>query len=149
MSQSHAYLRGMLAPKHDTAELELQRRGSRHRGIRARRTPAEAILWRQLQRSRFHGRKFRRQHSVGPYVLDFYCPEEKLAVELDSAAHDHDGAARREVFRTTYLAAAGVRVVRFESRDVVRDLEGVLASIARCCSGQPGRVHVLSDEDER
>jgi very-short-patch-repair endonuclease len=133
----------MLPAKHNARELK-----PRRRELRAQLTQAEAILWRRLQRRQLCGRKFRRQHSVGPYVLDFYCPEVKLAVELDGAAHDHDRALRRDAFRTAYLAATGVRVIRFENDDVVRNLEGVLAVIERCCAGSVGRVHALSDDEE-
>jgi very-short-patch-repair endonuclease len=131
----------MLAVKHNAPELK-----SRRRELRATLTPAEALLWQHLQRRRLEGRKFRRQHSVGPYVLDFYCPSERLAVELDGAAHDHGLAWRRDVLRTTYLATTGVRVIRFENEDVVRNPEGVLASITRCFGAPHGRAHVLPDE---
>lgn len=131
----------MLAPKHNAPVLK-----TRRRELRANLTPAEALLWHHLQRSRLEGRKFRRQHSVGPFVLDFYCPSERLAVELEAAAHDHDPATHRDVLRTTYLAATGVRVIRFENQDVVRNPEGVLASITRCFGAPHGRAHVLPDE---
>jgi very-short-patch-repair endonuclease len=101
------------------------------RHLRAALTPAEARLWTQLQRSQLRGRKFRRQHSIGPYVVDFYCASEKLAVELDGAAHDHESATARDEARDAYLAAAGVKVIRFENKDVVANLEGVLLEIAR------------------
>jgi very-short-patch-repair endonuclease len=133
----------MLPAKHNARELK-----PRRRGLRAQVRQAEAILWRQLQRRQLCGPRFRRQHSVGPYVLDFYCPEAKLAVELDGAAHDHDLAFRRDAFRTAYLAAAGVRVIRFKNDDVMRNLEGVLAVIERCCAGSVGRIHALSDDEE-
>ena len=131
----------MLAPKHNVPELK-----PRRRELRTSLTPAEALLWRHLQRSKLQGRKFRRQHSVGPYILDFYCPSERLAVELDGAAHDHEVAERRDILRTTFLAASGVRVIRFENGDVVRNPEGVLASIKRCFGVPHGRAHVLPDE---
>ena len=146
MSQCRAYPRGMLAPKHSDPAGK-----PRRREFRAALTPAEALLWRRLKRSQLAGHKFRRRHSVGPYVLDFYCPTEKLGIELDGTfdgtAHDHAAPVRRDVFRTAYLAAAGVRLIRFEEGAVVHDLAGVLASIARCCAGRAGRVHVLSDEE--
>jgi very-short-patch-repair endonuclease len=131
----------MLAPNHNAPELK-----SRRRELRANLTHAEAVLWRHLQRSKLHGRKFRRQHSVGPYVLDFYCPSERLAIELDGTMHDHDAAARRDVLRTTYLAASGIRVIRFENHDVVENPEGVLTSITRFFGAPHGRAHVLPDE---
>ena len=99
------------------------------RQLRMALTPAEARLWKQLQNRQLAGRKFRRQHSVGPYVLDFYCPRERLAVELDGAAHDHERAVVRDEARTRYLGSLGIRVVRFENRDVMSNMEGVLRMI--------------------
>jgi very-short-patch-repair endonuclease len=99
------------------------------RQLRSALTPAEAVLWKQLQNRQLAGRKFRRQHSVGPYVLDFYCPRERIAVELDGAAHDHERAVERDEARASYLRSVGIRVVRFENRDVIENLEGVLRAI--------------------
>jgi very-short-patch-repair endonuclease len=104
------------------------------RQLRTALTPAEARLWKYLQDHKLGGRKFRRQHSVGPYILDFYCPSERLAVELDGAAHDHERAAERDEARTRYLESHGIRVVRFENRDVMGNLEGVLQAIKSCFS---------------
>jgi len=92
--------------------------------LRSTLTPAEARLWSQLQSSQLAGRKFRRQHSVGPYVLDFYCPQERLAVELDGAAHDHEDAVERDEARSRHLESLHITVVRFENRDVMENLEG-------------------------
>ena len=79
---------------------------------RGRLTIAEARLWNHLKDRSLWGRKFRRQHSVGPYVLDYYCPGERLAVELDGAAHDHEAAQDRDAVRTRFLQGAGIRLVR-------------------------------------
>jgi len=104
---------------------------ARARELRRTLTPAEACLWRHLQSSQLEGRKFRRQHCVGTYILDFYCPAERLAVELDGAAHDHEQAQRRDAARTAFLVKLGIRVVRFENRDILRNTEGVLREISR------------------
>jgi very-short-patch-repair endonuclease len=104
---------------------------ARRRVLRRSLTPAETRLWKYLQRSQLQGRKFRRQHSVGSYILDFYCPAEKLAVELDGAAHDHEAAFAMDERRSAWLLSAGIRVVRFENELVLKNLEGVLAEIAR------------------
>jgi very-short-patch-repair endonuclease len=64
-------------------------------------------------------------------VLDFYCVGEQLAVELDGAAHDHDAAKLRDQSRDAFLERAGIKVLRFENREVVENLEGVLAEIVR------------------
>ena len=99
------------------------------RELRSRLTPAESYLWSFLQRRQLRGRKFRRQHSVGPYILDFYCPEEKLAVELDGSTHDHEDAQNYDAKRTAFLEGLGIRTLRFENREVRKNMEGVLRVI--------------------
>ena len=103
----------------------------RRRELRKNLTTAEARLWRYLQRRQLEGRKFRRQFSVGPYVLDFYCPSEKLAIELDGQAHNSEFAQEYDSERTKYLESVGVGVLRFENKCVVKNLDGVLAEIKR------------------
>jgi very-short-patch-repair endonuclease len=104
---------------------------ARRRHLRANLTPAEARLWKYLKISQLSGRKFRRQHSTGRYVLDFYCPSEKLAIELDGAAHDCDFAQRHDRMRDEFLKNAGIRILRFQNDDVMRNLDGVLSEIRR------------------
>jgi very-short-patch-repair endonuclease len=94
-------------------------------------TAAEAALWRLLQRSQLLGRKFRRQHPIGPYIVDFYCPRERLVVELDGAAHDSERAALRNAARDRFLAAAGLVVLRLENCQVFENPDGVLGRIAQ------------------
>jgi very-short-patch-repair endonuclease len=107
----------------------------RRRELRSSLTSAEATLWKQLQRRQLFGWKFRRQHSVGRFVLDFYCPDARLAVELDGSPHDSEAGQRRDVERDEFLVTHGIRVVRFENRDVITNLEGVLAEITRVIEG--------------
>ncbi len=99
--------------------------------LRANMTTAEIALWKQLQNSQLRGRKFRRQHSIGNYVVDFYCPAEKLVIELDGAPHDTEQGFQRDVKRDEWLGTVGVRVLRFENRDVLTNMEGVLVEISR------------------
>ena len=101
------------------------------RRLRASLTPAEATLWRILRSSGLEGRKFRRQHSIASYVADFYCPSEKLVVELDGAAHDGLAQAVRDELRTRFFESIGLQVVRVENRDVFENPDGVLAFIAQ------------------
>ncbi len=108
---------------------------ARRRALRAATTPAEALLWGALRRKRLDGRKFRRQHGIGPYIVDFYCPAERLAVELDGAGHDGDAAAARDAARTAFLERHGVRVMRFENADVRENLEGVVEAIREAFGG--------------
>ena len=99
--------------------------------LRNRLTPAEAKLWSLLKNSQLDKRKFRRQHSVGPYVLDFYCPSERLCIELDGATHFTDGGYEYDSARTEYLNALNISVIRFENKDVMENTEGVLEEIRR------------------
>jgi len=97
--------------------------------LRRRLTPAEAILWKALQGSKLDGRKFRRQHSVGDYILDFYCDSERLAVELDGQVHRNDQAEASDYKRKLFLNRLGIKVIRFENFQVFEDSEHVMARI--------------------
>ena len=117
---------------HDIAALTPRRRALRTHG-----TSAEAVLWKRLKKRQLHGRKFRRQHSVGRYILDFYCPAERLAVELDGAHHFTPAGQEHDAQRTRTLNDLGIRVVRFENRRVFEEPEAVLATIAAAFVGRP------------
>src|ERR1039458_6925367 len=101
----------------------------RRKELRSALTPAEASLWKSLQRSKVNGQKFRRQHSVGSYILDFYCPECRLAVELDGQGHFNSVKSEYDYRRSEYLKKVNIRVLRFENRLVFENLEGVLHMI--------------------
>jgi len=101
----------------------------RRRQNRKNLTPAEAELWKHLQGSKLDGRKFRRQHSIGNYILDFYCPQEKLGLELDGKVHFTDNAFEADTVRTEYLNSLNIKVIRFENKEVFEQLEGVLEEI--------------------
>lgn len=83
-------------------------------------TPAEQELWDALQNKRLDGLKFRRQHPVGPFILDFWCPACKLVVELDGEVHD--GQMDYDDARTQQLRDYGYRVIRFRNEEVLNDL---------------------------
>lgn len=100
------------------------------KALRNNLTPAEATLWKFLQKSQLKGRKFRRQHSVQNYILDFYCPSEKLAVELDGAHHFTGTGMASDLKRDAYLLEQGISVVRFENEEVFHSVESVLEKIA-------------------
>ncbi len=97
--------------------------------LRKRLTPAEAALWRSLKGSKLDGRKFRRQHSVGNYILDFYCPEERLAVELDGQVHRNEQAEAYDAARRDFLARHRIKVIRFENFLVFDERDYVLERI--------------------
>jgi len=99
---------------------------SRRKNLRNEATPAEKKLWSVLQNN---GYKFRRQHSVDYYILDFYCPAERLAIELDGDSHFTDEAIAYDHERTAYLNALNIRVLRFLNTDVYENLDAVCNSI--------------------
>ena len=99
------------------------------RSLRREGTDAEAVLWRRLRDRSLAGRKFRRQHLVGDYVVDFVCLDARLVVELDGGQHDRDADAAST--RTAVLERRGFRVLRFWNSEVLTNLDGVLEAIAR------------------
>ena len=99
------------------------------RALRNNLTPAEATLWKALKNGQIAGRKFRRQHSIGAYVLDFYCPEERLAVELDGAGHFTVSGNLHDATRTAYLESLVIRVLRFENKLIWAGLDNILEKI--------------------
>ena len=96
--------------------------------LRNNLTPAEAVLWTALQKRKIDGRKFRRQHSIGKYIVDFYCPSEKLVIELDGSDHYTPEGSDYDEKRDAYLYGLGVRVLRFENNEI-HHLEQVLENI--------------------
>ncbi len=102
---------------------------SRARVLRRALTPPEARLWVCLRRRALAGLKFRRQHPVGPYVLDFYCAEAKLAVEVDGQHHGEAERAEHDQRRTAWLATQGITELRIAAEDVRVNLDGVLTWI--------------------
>jgi very-short-patch-repair endonuclease len=99
------------------------------RALRATLTAAERILWAHLRRRQLHGFKFRRQHPVGNYVLDFYCSQRKLAIEVDGDSHYVDQGPVRDEGRSAVLAREGIRVLRFTNVELMAELEGVIETI--------------------
>src|SRR5262245_60762907 len=99
------------------------------RNLRRRLTPAEERLWKAICGRKLGGLRFRVQHTVGWFVLDFYCPARKLVVELDGSVHDEEEQAVHDGLRTEQLAAYGYRVVRFRNEAVFQDLPWVLKRI--------------------
>ena len=98
----------------------------RRRELRRDQTDAEQAFWARVRNSQFYGMRFFRQYSVGPYILDFYCPAIKLAVELDGGQHALDENLEYDAARSAYLNAHGIEVARFWNNEVLRDIESVL-----------------------
>ncbi len=97
--------------------------------LRSHATPAEAVLWKMLKGRNADGMKFRRQQGIGPYVLDFYCPELRLCVELDGSSHDYKYEYDEQ--RTKFLQKQGIRVLRFRNDQVWQGIYSVVDEIVR------------------
>ena len=97
--------------------------------LRKNLTPAEAAFWNLVKNSNLDGRKFRRQHSIGNYIFDFYCPSEKLAIELDGQPHFIEHPKLNDLSKRQFAESHGIRVIRFENKLVFEDTEWVLAAI--------------------
>ncbi|MBQ8486551.1 MAG: DUF559 domain-containing protein [Prevotella sp.] len=118
------------------------------KSLRLNMTSAEAVLWRALRGRGVGGWKFRRQQGIGPYVLDFYCPELRLCVELDGSSHDYRFEYDEQ--RTAFLAEQGIRVVRFRNEQVWTSIDGVVAEIVRIGREiQGGAAIEVADADGR
>ena len=101
----------------------------RRRELRKNQTDAEKVLWSKLRGQRFGGLKFFRQYSVGPYILDFYCPKLRLAIELDGGQHAEPTRQEYDEARTEHLTTKEIRVLRFWNNQVLTETDAVLQRI--------------------
>jgi very-short-patch-repair endonuclease len=99
----------------------------------------EKRLWSKLRDGRLDGLRFRRQHPAGPYVLDFYCPSLRLAIELDGGQHAYRRQQSRDQKRSAWLRDCGVTELRFWNNDVAENLSGVLQLIVTAVNDLKGR----------
>ena len=97
-------------------------------------TPAETQLWNSLKNRQLYGKKFRRQHGIGPYVVDFFCPAERLIIELDGEGHNSPQNREYDAQRQEYLHKLGFSVLRFENKQVFEDIDNVLTCICNVMS---------------
>ena len=103
----------------------------RARQLRREQTPAEQKLWSVLRASSLGGFKFRRQHPIGWFIVDFYCSDAKLVVEIDGDVHA--GQEEYDQARSDWLEEQGYRVIRFRNEDVIRDIDAVGREILVAC----------------
>jgi very-short-patch-repair endonuclease len=101
----------------------------RRRDLRRDSTDAERLLWKRLRDRRLLGFKFRRQYPCGPFILDFFCPEKRVAIELDGGQHFEASVQAYDERRTAFLGRRGITVIRFQTDLVFRELTAVLESI--------------------
>ncbi len=113
----------------------LSRLKTKRKYLRNNSTKAEVLLWKQLSGSKINGLKFRRQHSIGRYILDFYCPEKRLGIELDGSAHGPDQRKEYDAKRQRFIETCSIVVLRFYNDQVINNISGVLTSILETCGG--------------
>lgn len=104
------------------------------RNLRKRQTSAERILWSRIRSRRLGGFKFRRQHGLANYIVDFYCEELKLVVELDGDLHGYAGKMVSDKTKEAFLMGRSFKVVRYTNLDVYENLDGVLNDLLVRCS---------------
>ena len=109
--------------KGQKAHLALKRR------LRANLTPAEKILWAKLRSKQFQAHTFRRQHGIGPFIVDFYCAEKRLVIEVDGDVHANSTNLKKDIERERYLRAIGLVIVRYTNDEVLNNLDGVLEDL--------------------
>ena len=102
----------------------------RRQELRRNQTEAEKTFWVHVRSRSFLGLRFFRQYSVGPYILDFYCPKANIAVELDGGQHSLDECREYDAARSAFLMAHGIEVMRFWNHEVLQNINGVLTVIA-------------------
>ena len=120
------------------------------RKLRQEQTDAEQLLWHVLRNRQFGGLKFRRQFPVTPYVLDFYCHEASLAIEVDGGQHNEPDRERRDAERTAYLGTQGITVIRFWNHEVLQETEAVLEQLHEALTQRErGREGMALSQRER
>ena len=102
----------------------------RLRELRHNQSDAERAFWAKVRNKQFLGMKFFRQYSIGPYILDFYCPTVKLAVELDGGQHNQSDKRKCDAARSEYLKGQGIDEMRFWNNEVLLDIQSVLSKLA-------------------
>ena len=110
------------------------------RKLRKEMTLLEVLIWREL-RKRPGGHKFRRQHPLGAYVLDFACLERRIAIEIDGRSHDFGDRPERDQRRDDFLRLNCFLVLRLPASYVLKDTSGAIAAIVSACDGQPPLHH--------
>jgi 5-methyltetrahydrofolate--homocysteine methyltransferase len=126
----------------------------RARDLRHNLTNGEQLLWSRLRAHRMDGRKFRRQHVLGSYIVDFVCLKASLIVEVDGDSHFEDGRDAADAQRDVYFVSRGFKVLRFGNHNVLTNISGVATAIAeelenRSDTNSTTHSPTLSPEGER
>ena len=113
------------ATRGQAGHLDLKRR------LRSNMTCPETRLWLRLRARQLQGLKFRRQHGIGPYIVDFYCPEQSLVIEVDGDSHADADQILKDRQRAKYLQSLGLHVIRYINDDILKNLDGVMEDLAK------------------
>jgi len=97
--------------------------------LRKNQTEAEKLLWSKLRNKQINNLKFFRQYSIGRFILDFYCPQNRLAIEIDGGQHNEKEKQIYDQKRTEYLKRQGIKIIRFWNNEVADNIEGVFNKI--------------------
>ena len=95
------------------------------RKLRQDVTPAEKLFWSKVARRQFYDLKFRKQHGIGKYIVDFYCPEKKLVIEIDGDSHFSKRDILKDQERDEFIISFGYRVVRYLNSEVLNNIDGI------------------------
>ena len=101
------------------------------RRLRSNMTGPETQLWSRLRARQLQGLKFRRQHGIGPCIVDFYCPEQSLVIEVDGDSHADADQILKDQLRDRYFQSLGLHVIRYINDDILKNLDGVLENLAQ------------------
>jgi len=92
-------------------------------------TSPEQVMWAHFRLKQFHSLKFRRQHGIDNYIVDFYCPEKRVAIEVDGDTHAEEKQVQLDKERELHLQSLGIRVIHYCNRDIMSNIEGVLEDL--------------------
>ena len=104
------------------------------RHLRKNMTPEESLLWSRIRKKQIHGHRFRRQHPIGPYIVDFICLDARLVIEIDGGQHNQP--TQQEQHRADYLMEQGFQALRFWNYEVRQELQTILEIIAQSLQGK-------------
>lgn len=103
---------------------------SLRRILRHNLTPAEKLFWTMVSNKKFYNLKFRKQHGIGNYIVDFYCSEKQLIIEIDGDSHFDKEGVDNDKIRTQYLESFGYKVIRYNNKSIIQNLEGVYQDLS-------------------
>lgn len=112
----------------------------RRQDLRNNPTRVETLLWNILKGRRLGGYKFRRQHGVGNYVVDFYCAQKKVSVEADGEVHDSEQSKKNDRNRDVFIEKYGIKILRFANDEIERNIEEIAGKILKTLQELPDRT---------